>query len=112
MKKPKYPLVVAIVKPADYNGRVMRGTALRFCYARETAKSYFIEYTPTNEKKYPKIQEENDFGRMSECERGTEKLNVGFSKSHIFDPHCEYVQEIKKALIENKLNDFSGQPIV
>lgn len=112
MKKPKYPLVVAVVKPSDFNGKVMRGTALRFCKARETPKSFFIQYTPSREQKYPKITEKTEHGRWSECERGTEKINVGFSKSYIFDPHCKYVQEIKNALIENKLNNFDGQPIV
>lgn len=112
MKKPKYPLVVAIVKPSEYNGRVMRGTALKFCKARETAKSFFIEFTESHEKKYPKLLEKSEHGRLSECERGTEKLNVGFSKSYIFDSHCEYVQKIKNALIEKKLNNFNGQPIV
>lgn len=112
MLNKKYPLVVAIVRPADYNGRVMRGTALKFCKARQTKKFYFIEFTPTYEKKYSKSEVINEYGRLSECECGTEKINVGFSKSYIFDPHSKYVQEIKKALLERKLSDFNGQPIV
>lgn len=109
MLNKKYPLVLAIVKPADYNGRVMRGTALSFCKARETKNFYFVEWTPTHEKKYPKTKDTNDFGRLSECERGTENIRVGFSKSYIYDPNCDYVQEIKNALIKNKLKDFKDQ---
>lgn len=111
MKGKEYPLVIAIVKPNDFNGRVVRSTALRFCKARETPKSYFLEYTPNQEKKYPKI-EPDKHGRLSECERGTEKLTVGFSKSYIFDPNSEYVQEIKKTLIGKGLKDFKGEPTV
>lgn len=111
MKNRTYPLVVAIVKPSEFNGRVIRGTALRFCKARETAKFYFIEYTPTHERKYPKI-EPNEYGRLSECERGTEKLTVGFSKSYVYDPNCEFVQEIKTKLLDKGIKDFKGEPIV
>lgn len=112
MKNKQYPLVLAIVKPSEYNGRVMRATALTFCRARETPKAYFLEFSPTREKKYPKVTSQNAHGRLSECERGTEKLNVGFSKSYVYDPNSEYVQEIKKALIERNLKDFSDEPSV
>ena len=112
MKNKKYPLVIAIVRPADYNGRAIRGTALNFCKARETKKFYFIEWTPTRDKKYPKLETPLENGRLSECECGTEKIQVGFSKSYIFDPTCEFVQGIKKTLIEKRLNEFKDQPIV